>query len=651
MTAYPSYYIFRYMIDGSGVRIAWASDNGVDYSFVNEKAEKNYGSGSIYYAELPYGLTSCTAVNVWGKGKAEPNVVEFVIPDSVTSISYNAFSEINNCKKITISKNVITINEWAFYNSKDLETVIFPEGCAVQTIAKCSFDGCSNLSSVNLENCQSLKTLGEAAFRGCTAIDKLSLPDSLETISSWALYNLGDFEFESSYLPKSLKTIGQYFLSDCQLENDVLYFPEGFTSLSSRYNFIGTFAPKTSLTLVFLGKMTNVNLCDAPLTNFMNNGTKQPIKLVFAKNEFSDLSGAIVSTFDFNGQKGFVAISKDGSSLYQNQEGTLTVSFENANYYNLTGLGADANGNTIHSVGISPTEIIFCGGDSVEISYTIRCNHTDKGWYRFHTTSEVYDISTHEAEAIHYNDRVYQKGNCGYDETTTNTCVICKLRSVVVGEKATGNHTYEDDLNCETALNCDVCLKTLKEALIHDIKTTVLYEKGYTAEGLKTVACQNDGCKNNITTPMPALFVNLGFSAAEYSGGGMSIGFKVDKAAILAYEEATGETVSYGVFAALAEKIGANDIFSADGKALAGVIVADITGTGFDIFNLKIVGITDEQDDIDLAMGTYVGTTKDGKTEYAYLQGGTPETGAKYFFASYTDVKAIVDAKNGVSSQ
>ena len=47
MTAYPSYYIFRYMIDGSGVRIAWASDNGVDYSFVNEKAEKNYGSEQL----------------------------------------------------------------------------------------------------------------------------------------------------------------------------------------------------------------------------------------------------------------------------------------------------------------------------------------------------------------------------------------------------------------------------------------------------------------------------------------------------------------------------------------------------------------------------------------------------------------------------
>ena len=57
MTAYPSYYLFRYMIEGSTVRVNWADQNGVDYSFINEKDTKNYQSGSIYYVELPYGIT------------------------------------------------------------------------------------------------------------------------------------------------------------------------------------------------------------------------------------------------------------------------------------------------------------------------------------------------------------------------------------------------------------------------------------------------------------------------------------------------------------------------------------------------------------------------------------------------------------------
>ena len=639
LTAYPSYYVFRYLIESSTVRVNWADQNGVDYSFINENDNKNYQAGSLYYVELPYGITLLTNANLWGDGKKEPNVVEFVFPDSVTLIQNNAFTQVSACKKITMSKNLKTIEMWSFYNSANLETVVFPKDCAVESIDKGTFSGCTRLANINLENCTSLKTLGDGAFQSCRAIDRLALPDSIETIGFQALYDLGEIELASDYLPKDLIKVDQYFLSGCKLKNNVLYFPQGFTSFDSRYSFVGGFEPETSLTLVFLGKMTNVNLSDTSLTTFLDYGSKKPLKLVFAQNEFSDLSGAVVSTVDYNGQKGFIAISKDGSSLYTNQEGTLTVSFENANYYNLTGLGNDANGNSIYLASGSPTEIIFCGGDSVEISYTIRCNHTDKGWYRFHTTSEVYDMSTHEAEGVHYNDRVYQQGNCGYDETTTNTCVICKLQSVVVGEKATGDHTYVDDFNCETALACEVCLKTLKEALAHDIKTTILYEKGYTAEGLKTVACQNEGCSHSATEDVSALFVCLGYSTPEDDRTGLTIGFTVNNEALNEYKATTDKTFNYGVFAILKDRLGDNDVFAQDGTAIEGSINADITSYEFVAFELKIVGFTEEaQKDIKLAMGAYVAETDGETTKYSYLQAGTPAENEKYCFVSYNDI-------------
>ena len=638
LTAYPSYYVFRYLIEGSTVRVNWADQNGVDYSFINENDNKNYQAGSLYYVEFPYGITLSTNANLWGDGKKEPNVVEFVFPDSVTLIQNNAFSQASACKKITMSKNLKTIEMWSFYNSANLETIVFPKDCAVESIDMGTFSGCTRLANINLENCTSLKTIGDATFSGCTAIDKLALPDSLELIGFQALNNLGELELASDYLPKNLKKVDQYFLSGCKLKNNVLYFPQGFTSFDSRYSFVGGFEPETSLTLVFLGKMTNVNLSDTSLTTFLDYGSKKPLKLVFAQNEFSDLSGAVVPTVDFNGQKGFIAISKDGSSLYTNQEGTLTVSFENANYYNLTSLGNDANGNSIYLASGSPTEIIFCGGDNVEISYTIRCNHTDKGWYRFHTLSEVYDMSTHEMDGVHYNDRVYQQGNCGYDETTTNTCVICKLQSVVVGEKATGDHTYVDDFNCETALACEVCLKTLKEALAHDIKTTILYEKGYTAEGLKTVACQNEGCSHSVTEDVSALFVCLGYSAPEDGRGGIAIGFTVNNEAIKEYTEATGKTLKYGVFAVAKDKLGDNDVFAKNGTVADGVINAEITGE-FVAFELKIEGFTDEYKDAKLAMGAYVVVTDGETAKYSYIQFGTPDTGENYVFTSYNDIE------------
>ena len=633
LTASPSYYLFRYIIDGSGVRIAWASDKGVDYSFVNEKDGKNYTSGSMYYVELPYGITTCTAYNVWGKGKAEPNVVEFVLPDSVTTISYNAFAEINNCKKITMSKNVKVIDEWSFYNSKDLVSVVFPEDCALEKIAKGSFSGCSKLSYVNLENCQSLKTLGDSAFGSCTAIDELYLPDSLERIGFQALYNLGEIKLNSDYLPTSLTFIDQYFLSDCKVENEVLYFPEGFTSFNSRYCFIGSFAPKTSLTLVFLGKMTSVNMYDVNLSNIVNNGTKQPIRLVFAQNEFSELSGAIVPLTKLNGKNGFITKYADGSPVYVTNEGTLTVTFNDMSLWNGTNLGTDADGNTVY-LADSPVEMVFCGGDTVEINYSVRLNHTDKGWYRFHTSSEAYDMENH---TVHYDKIVVESlVSCGSDGFTTNTCVVCD-RAASVTVPATGDHKYTDDSDCTTAHICTVCAKVVVEALEHAEVTTIVYTS-YDASGVKTVCCSNAGCGYKVITDVAAMLECLGYSAQEFGKGGIAVGYRVNSEAISEYEAIGNKAVKLGVFAVTQEKLGSSDVFGENGVAVSGAITVELLNREISAFELKIVGFAEEQKDVELAMGAYVCVTEGDNTEYSYIQSGTPEESEKYAFVTYNSV-------------
>ena len=642
-TAYPSYYVFRYVINGSTVYVAWANDKGVDYSFINENTTKNYTSGSIIYVEFPEGITACNSVNIWGK--TEPNVVEIVLPDTVTTIGYSAFEGVKQLKKVTMSKNIKTIDQFAFYSATNLETVIFPEGCALTTISTACFESCSKLANVNLENCQSLKTLGDRTFNGCTAIDRLSLPNSITTIGSQALNNLGDFELASDYLPTSLTSIGSYFLAYCKLENDVIYFPASFSSLSASYCFLG-FTPKTSLTLVFLGEMTTVNLTSSSLATYIGSGSKQPLKLVFAQNQFSDLNNEIVSLVEANGQKGFIAESADGSPLYTKGTGTLSVKFDNESTYNLTNIGKDANGNTVYAMGTSASEMIFCGGDTIEISYSIRCNHTDKGWYRFHTTPEAYDVEGHKTVGVHYNNRVIQEGNCGYDEMVTTTCVICKLQSIVVGEKATGKHLYTDDFNCETALVCQTCEMVLTEAILHDIKTMISYANGYDKAGIMAVACNNAGCAHTVSSEeTEALFSFLGYSAAEYGDGGMSIGYKINHKAINDYKSLDDKDFSYGLFVVIKEKIGNNDIFNEKGAALDGVFAADITDCKFDIYNLKIVGFKNEQTDAKFAIGAFAMSTINGKTEYSYMQGKSPDEGDKYFFASYNDIVEIVSTE------
>ena len=170
-----------------------------------------------------------------------------------------------------------------------------------------------------------------------------------------------------------------------------------------------------------------------------------------------------------------------------------------------------------------------------------------------------------------------------------------------------------------------------------NLLTTVIYSN-YGEVGTKTIACQNDGCTYNVTEETPALFTCLGNSAPEDGRGGIAIGFTVNNEAIKEYTEATGKTLKYGVFAVLQDRLGDKDVFSEDGTVAEGVIDVEITKYEFVVFEIKIVGFTDEQKDAKLAMGAYVAVTDGETTKYSYIQDGTPNENDKYCFVSYNDI-------------
>ena len=201
------------------------------------------------------------------------------------------------------------------------------------------------------------------------------------------------------------------------------------------------------------------------------------------------------------------------------------------------------------------------------------------------------------------------------------------------------NHQIGEAIEYETF--CAKCGSIVYcENPAHNLEVSITYDS-YLASGVKKTRCLDCDSEAKEVVALP-LFTFRGFSAAEYADGGMSIGFNVNNEAISEYEEITGKAVNYGVFAVMKDKIENNDIFDESGASRAGVIAADITESGFDLFNLKIVGFTSEQADIKLAMGAFVATTSNGVTEYAYMQGELPNENEKYFFASYNDVVAMV---------
>lgn len=624
MKAFPSYYILKFRVDVSdgvvtNAYVLWADQNGVDYSFINEKLGTSYASGSIYYIEFPYGMTKCMANSIFGKdndSKPEPNFVEVVIPDSVTTIDSQAFRRMNSCKKVTMSKNLVALPDWAFCGSTNLETVVFPEGSLLESTGN-SFKDCTALSSINLENCTNLKTLGGSTFNGCTSLRKLALPDSIETIGSQAFYKIGELTLASDYLPTSLKTIGSHFLSGCNIQNDVLYFPEGFTALNSEYNFNDDAKYEgTGFTLVFLGKMTTVRI-----DSMDANSSFKGVQIIFAQNTADEVNGKFLAGTTYNGNHAYIAKDSTGA-LAINKEvttGTLTLTLRNNDPNSNGEAGTDANGNKVYSINSITPRFIFCGGNDVDLIYQVR--NSISGWNYYLTTPFDYDVDAHKTADVHYDKIVVESlVNCGYDGVTTNTCVVCD-RVVKAVVEATGDHKYTVDNDCTTEHACEVCEKIIVEALEHVLKDIIKYENGYMVAGTCTNRCTNEGCEHSgAPTEVAALFVNKGYTKDETeNGSSLAYGISINKAAIEAYEKASGEVVTYGFIIGAVPDAPTGNLVSANGEILlAGAVSVNLTEidySKYSIYNVKLTSITtDNQKALDIYFNAYA--IVEGKVRY-----------------------------------
>ena len=110
------------------------------------------------------------------------NIEEFKIPDGVTSISKEAFSNCESLKTVIIPDSVTSIEDYAFFECANLESVSFPN--TVTSIGNFAFSGCSSLTSVSIPN--SVKSIGISAFQECTSIASIIIPDSVKTIGDYA---------------------------------------------------------------------------------------------------------------------------------------------------------------------------------------------------------------------------------------------------------------------------------------------------------------------------------------------------------------------------------------------------------------------------------------------------------------------------------
>lgn len=162
------------------------------------------------------------------------------------------------------------------------------------------------------------------------------------------------------------------------------------------------------------------------------------------------------------------------------------------------------------------------------------------------------------------------------------------------------------------------------------------YDKGFFFAS-KCTNCQKD----NVTESYEPMFINSGYSFAEYEKGVITLGFRVNDESIAAYEKITGETVKYGLYAATEKTLGNNDILDENGEIRSGVISAEIPREQFSLLDIKIFGFnTEEQRNALFIIGAYVISEKNGAKTVSYIQDGTPTEGNKHAYVTFNGVVA-----------
>ena len=449
-------------------------------------------------------------------------------------------------------------------------------------------------------------------------VRKVHLPESLQCLGGNFLRGIGYVKLVNedgtldNYLPQSLTSVLDHLFCSWTLVNDVIYFPEGFhnigTSESTTWNFEGFKAASGTITIVFLGKMTFVDI-DTYEKYF--NPT-----FIFAKNKASDLWGYALPMVE-----GSTTVASTAS--YVNN----TTSAQTLRLYWPSKDGTNASmdkGKQTATIDSTAPRLVFCDGDKIEYVMTARfqtgssypalydangaqlnaqgiTGYGSSTWMRFYTTPIKYDMDAHTSGTVHYNSIVYQPVNCGYDETTTTTCVVCKLQNVIIGATATGNHQYTDDLNCETDLVCDVCEITLVNAVTHVTETTVKYENGFLDNGVKTVACTNQGCNHKTEQKLLAIFVFNGYSSNR-EGSAICISYGINNDSLNEYNSVNKE-LQFGVVASLDKT---SPLFVENGEIAcqSNTVLAPVTGD-FTAFDFILSGFSSEQSNIELAMCAY----------------------------------------------
>jgi len=238
-----------YEVDGS---------KGLEYLFLGTDrgyAVSGMGECTDEVVTIPAAYNGQPVTAIGSSAFENSQIVEVILPDTVTSISFVAFRNCGLLTKINLPESLETIEKYAFKNCAALQSIEIPS--KVTALAEEAFYGCESLRFVSMSG---VTSIGESAFQNCSALQTVSMENveeiddyafehcvSLEALEFTNIVSIGKHAFDSCKSLKQirygheLKALDDYAFANC--ESIIAFtFIDSITELG-----IGTFSGCTSL--------------------------------------------------------------------------------------------------------------------------------------------------------------------------------------------------------------------------------------------------------------------------------------------------------------------------------------------------------------------------------------------------------------------